>query len=179
MFKGEKIYLRPFEQEDLLTVTKWFSDSEILGLIGENKPSSLKDIEKHFEKIRNDDSRRWFAICRIDNNKLIGECGLLRIYFPWRTSDLTMIIGEKDEWGKGYGREAIKLLLDYAFFYLNLNRIAIGVVGFNQRAIKFYSRIGFVKEGVQRDGYFFNNEYHDFIMMSFLKREYTVNKETD
>jgi len=93
--------------------------------------------------------------------------------FPaWRTTDLSIIIGEKSVWGKGYGNEAMKLLLDYVFGYLNYHRIAIGVVGTNERALRFYERIGFKQEGIQRDGYYYAHEYQDFVMMSLLEDEY-------
>ena len=85
---------------------------------------------------------------------------------------MTIIIGEKEEWGKGYGSEAINLMLDYAFGYLNFHRVSIGVVGFNERAIRFYETVGFKREGIQRDGYYYNHEYHDFVMMSLLDDEF-------
>ena len=93
--------------------------------------------------------------------------------FPaWRTTDLSIILGEKDAWGQGYGTEAIHLLLDYAFGYLNFHPVAIGVVGFNRRALGFYEKVGFRREGIQRDGYYQDHQYADFVMMSILEDEY-------
>lgn len=94
------------------------------------------------------------------------------MFHTWRTSDLSIIIGEKEEWEKGYGTEAIDLLLDYAFGYRNFHRIAVGVVGFNEAALRFYEKAGFKKEGIQRDGYYYDHEYHDFVMMSILDDEF-------
>ena len=113
-----------------------------------------------------------FAVVRKEDDKTIGEAGLLRMYHLWRNTDLTMIIGDQEAQGKGYGGEAIKLLLDYAFGYLNFHRVSIGVVGFNEKAVRFYERIGFRREGVQRDGYYWNHRYYDFVMMSILDDEY-------
>jgi RimJ/RimL family protein N-acetyltransferase len=90
----------------------------------------------------------------------------------WRTTDLSIILGEPDSWGRGYGTEAITLLMDYAFGALNAHRIAIGVVGFNARALRFYEKVGFRREGIQRDGYYYNHSYHDFVMMSILEHEF-------
>ncbi|MCG2821153.1 MAG: GNAT family N-acetyltransferase [Candidatus Atribacteria bacterium] len=81
-------------------------------------------------------------------------------------------MGEKDAWGKGYGTEAILLLIDYAFRRLNFHRVAIGVVGFNEKAIRFWEKVGFKKEGIQRDGYSYNHKYYDFVMMSILEDEF-------
>ena len=107
-----------------------------------------------------------------EGDRVIGEAGLLRIFPPWRTTDLTLIIGEQDAWGRGYGTEAITLLLDYAFGCLNIHRVAVGVVGFNQRALRFYESVGFRREGIQRDGYYYDHQYHDFVMMSLLADEF-------
>jgi diamine N-acetyltransferase len=100
--------------------------------------------------------------------------------FPaWRTTDLSLILGDKDVWGQGYGSEAILLLLDYAFGYLNFHRVSVGVVGFNRRALQFYEKIGFRQEGVQRDGYYYDHEYHDFVMMSILEDEFRALHRTN
>ena len=87
-------------------------------------------------------------------------------------SDLSIILGDKNAWGQGYGTEAINLLLDYAFGFLNFHRVALGVVSFNEKALHFYEKVGFKREGVQRDGYFYNHRYYDFIMMSILEDDY-------
>jgi RimJ/RimL family protein N-acetyltransferase len=85
---------------------------------------------------------------------------------------MSIIIGEKDVWGKGYGTEAGCLLFDYAFGRLRFHRVSIGVVGFNEMALRFWRSLGFKKEGVQRDGYYCENEFSDFVMMSILDDEF-------
>ena len=169
---GDQVCLRPPEGDDLPLICKWANDPEIRGLTGEVLPTSMKRAAEFLEKIHTEKERVWFSVVLKDKNRLIGEAGLLRMFYPWRTTDLTLIIGEKDCWGKGYGTEAILLLLDYAFGYLNFHRVSVGVVGFNERALQFYQKVGFKKEGVQRDGYYYNHEYHDFVMMSILKEEF-------
>ena len=96
----------------------------------------------------------------------------MRMFKPWRHTDMTIIIGEKDEWGKGYGTEVGHLLLHYAFRQLGFHRISIGVVGSNKRALRFWRSLGFKKEGVQRDEYYYDNKYIDGVMMSILEDEY-------
>jgi len=91
---------------------------------------------------------------------------------------MTIIIGEKDARGKGYGKEAGHLLLRYAFHQLGFHRISVGVVGFNKPAIKFWKSLGFKKEGVEREEYYCDNKYSDFIMMSILENEYKKPQET-
>jgi diamine N-acetyltransferase len=169
---GSQVYLRPIEKDDLKQLYIWSNDPEIRGLIGEVFPTSQTGLEEYLAKIQADPSRVWFGIVRQENDQLIGEAGLLRMFPAWRATDLSIIIGERSAWGKGYGNEAMELLLDYAFGYLNYHRVAIGVVGTNERALRFYERLGFKREGIQRDGYYYAHEYQDFVMMSLLEDEY-------
>ncbi|NTV35410.1 MAG: GNAT family N-acetyltransferase [Anaerolineaceae bacterium] len=170
--KGSQVYLRPIEKDDLKQLYVWFNDPEIRALTGEVFPTSQTGMEEFLSKIQADTSRVWFGIVLQENDQLIGETGLLRMFPAWRNTDLSIIIGEKSKWGKGYGNETMELLLDYAFGYLNFHRVAIGVVGTNERALRFYERIGFKREGIQRDGYYYAHKYQDFVMMSLLEDEY-------
>ncbi len=84
---------------------------------------------------------------------------------------LSIFVGEEKERNKGYGTEALKLLLDYGFNVLNLNNINLSVFSFNKRAIDFYKNIGFKEYGVRHESYFLNGEYHDEIFMEILKKD--------
>jgi len=169
---GERVVLRPVEKADLAILRKWANDPHIRGLTGETTPMTETGVEAYYERLTGDASRVWFIIVARDTGLPIGETGLLRMFPAWRTTDLSIILGEKEAWGRGYAREAIELMLDYAFGYLNFHRVSIGVVGFNQRALRFYEKVGFQREGIQRDGYFYNHQYSDFVMMSILEDEY-------
>ena len=169
---GKRVCLRPLAKEDLVHLRKWSEDAEIRGLIGEVTPMSEADCEKFLEKVYADSNRRWFVVVIKNSNQVIGEAGLLRMDPAWRATDVSVIVGEKEEWGKGYGTETILLLLDYAFRHLNFHRVAIGVVGFNERALRFWEKVGFRKEGVYRDGYYYDGKYYDFVMMSILEDEF-------
>ena len=83
---------------------------------------------------------------------------------------MSVILGE--ERGRGYGTQAARLLLDLAFRELGTHRVAVGVVGFNDVALRFWERLGFRREGVQRDGYLVEDGYHDFVMMSILEEDW-------
>ncbi|MGD8737536.1 MAG: GNAT family protein [Anaerolineae bacterium] len=168
----DRLYLRPVERMDLAWIRKWANDPQIRRLTGEVRPMTAVAADRFYDKVQKDEDRVWFVIALRESDRVIGEAGLLRMFPPWRTTDLTLIIGERDAWGQGYGTEAITLLLDYAFGFLNFHRIAVGVVGFNQRALRFYERIGFQREGVQRHGYYYDHSYHDFVMMSLLADEF-------
>ncbi|MGD0476540.1 MAG: GNAT family protein [Nitrososphaerales archaeon] len=175
---GRRVILRPFGEDDVRHVQKWSNDAELRKLTGGVEPMSNAEAERFYTELRNDKERIWFVIVLKDNDKVIGETGLLRVFRPWRTTDMTVIIGEKDEWGKGYGTEAGRLLLDYAFNRIGLHRVSVGVVGFNKRALRHWKNLGFEKEGVERDGYCCEGEYGDFVMMSILENEYREKRKS-
>lgn len=83
-----------------------------------------------------------------------------------------MIIPNPDDQGKGYGMEAGCLMLDRIFSHYSFNRVSVGVVELNTRAIEYWERLGFKKEGIQEQGYFYNDRFSDFVMMRLLKSEY-------
>jgi len=175
---GERILLRPFTKKDLAHTIRWSNDAELRKLIGEIAPMSQADAEKWYKELCADENRAWYTIVVKKDNRVIGEAGLLHMFKPWRNTDMTIIIGEKDQRGKGYGKEAGHLLLTYAFHDLGFHRISVGVVGFNQPAIKYWKSLGFKKEGVERDEYYCDNKYSDFIMMSILENEYKQPRKT-
>lgn len=172
VFTGKRVNLRPLVRGDLVYLRKWLGDAEIRGLIGEVASMSKAESEKFLEKVRGDTERAWFMVVVKENNKVIGEAGLLRMDRAWHTTDISVIIWEREEWGKGYGTEAVLLLLDHAFRHLDFHRAAVGVVGFNERALRFWEKVGFRKEGVQRDGYYYDGKYHDFVLMSILDDDF-------
>ena len=169
---GERVYLRPLEREDLPSIQTWANDPEVRRLTGEVRPMSQIGAGEFLERVRDDRDRVWFVVALREDDRIVGEAGLLRMFPAWRTTDFSLIIGDREAWDRGYGTEAILLLLDYAFGALNFHRVSVGVVGFNQRALRFYRKVGFKQEGIQRDGYFYDHGYHDFVMMSLLEDEY-------
>jgi len=115
------------------------NDAELRKLTGEIAPISQAEAEKWYKELRRDQTRAWYTIVVKKDNRVIGEAGLLRMFKPWRNTDMTIIIGEKDARGKGYGKEAGHLLLlTHAFHTLGFHGISVGVVGFNKTAIKYW-----------------------------------------
>jgi RimJ/RimL family protein N-acetyltransferase len=169
---GGRVFLRHFSRDDLPHIQKWSNDAELRRLIGEVAPMNRAGTEKWYKELLHDKDRTWFAIVLKKGDRVIGEAGLLRMFRPWRSTDMTIIIGERDAWGKGYGKEVGRLLLSYAFEHLGFHRVSIGVVGSNKNALRFWKSLGFKKEGVERDAHFYDNEYVDGIMMSILENEF-------
>ena len=87
------------------------------------------------------------------------------------------MIGDKDEWSKGYGTEAARLIIGYGFNTLNLHRIYLRVFAYNKRGQRAYEKLGFVKEGVAREDHFFDGQYYDATTMSILENEWRNKNE--
>jgi RimJ/RimL family protein N-acetyltransferase len=173
---GERITLRSIERDDLPHVRRWLDDPELRRQIGARSPLSEAESVEWFERISADPARAWYVIVVDEDERVVGEAGLLRMDPEWRTTDMTVIVGEPDARGQGYGREAAELVLDFAFQYMGFHRVAIGVVGFHDGALRFWERLGFKREGLQREGYLLEGRFHDFVMMSILDEEWRATR---
>ncbi|MHA2180196.1 MAG: GNAT family N-acetyltransferase [Promethearchaeota archaeon] len=179
MLKGERITLGPVKRENIDLYLKWFNDPEITQYLSMFRPMTRMMEEDWIENLKNRDDTIVFAINindEISSEKHIGNCGIHAIDWKNRVAEVGITIGEKDHQNKGYGTEAMEMLLTYAFKTVNLNRIQLRVYEFNRRAISSYNKIGFVEEGRMRQAVFINGEYHDVIFMSVLKEEWLTDK---
>ena len=170
--QSERILLRPILKDDLPVLLRFFNDPEIRPLIGEVFPTSEAEIESHYSSCQKSENRIFFIVEDRDTNEIIGEAGLLRIFYPWHTSDLSIVIYNKAYWNKGIGSEIASLLMDFAYNQLGLHRLSIGVVSSNTQALSFWKKVGFIEEGKQIDGYYCNGKYSDFIMMYQLDEDF-------
>ena len=169
---GERIYLSPRNVEDVEIFTEWMNDFYITDYIGRSyRTVTLQDEKEYLE--RTDIDKNTFAIIDIETNEMIGTIGLHSVDNINRTATLGIFIGNKNYWSKGYGAEAIQLILDFGFNYLNLNNIDLALMEFNQRALKCYQKCGFKEIGRRRKCNFINGKYYDSILMDILAEEFT------
>ncbi len=168
---GEKIYLSPRNTNEIEKFTKWLNDFDTTDYIGRSANIMTLDAEKkYFEE--NINKNYNFFIVTLNNDKLIGTVGLEKYDSINRTATLGIFIGEKEYRSQGYGTEAIKLVLDYGFNYLNLNNIKLDLMSFNDRALKCYQKCGFKEYGRRRKCKFINGKYYDLIEMDILAEEF-------
>jgi RimJ/RimL family protein N-acetyltransferase len=118
-----------------------------------------------------------FAVCLRDGDVHIGNCALHKIDRLHRFALFEILIGEKDQWSKGYGTEVTRLLVDYAFRAQNMNRVELSAFDFNKRAIRCYEKAGFVEEGRLRKKFYKDGAYHDEVVMSVLREDWPGLKE--
>ena len=168
---GDRIYLSPRNIEDVQLFTKWLNDCETTDYIGIiSNLMTLTSEKKYLEEHSGDE--KVFSIVTENEDKMIGTVCLENINSVNRTATLGVFIGDKEYRSKGYGTEAIKLILDFGFRYLNLNNIKLDVLEFNARAIACYKKCGFKEYGRRRQAVFLNGKYYDRISMDILSDEF-------
>ncbi len=168
---GKKLYLSPVSEEDVETYIKWMND-EIVGLnFGQNMNvvGSRNDLKWLYEP-PNDIQR--YGIVLLDSNVLIGAISLQNINHLNRNAFIGIFIGETEHRSKGYGSEAIRLLLNYGYSTLNLNNIMLSVHADNEAAIACYKKVGFREIGRRSEWIFKNGKYIDNIYMEMLARNF-------
>ena len=170
---GERIFLSPKSgsEEEAIKFTEWLNDFETTDYTG--RSAQLLSIKGEKEYLENHyKSEGNFAIVTLNEEKLIGTVSLEKIDYISRTATLGIFIGDKNYRSKGYGTEAIKLILDFGFNYMNLKNIALDVMSFNERAIKCYKKCGFKEYGRRRQCVFLDGKYYDKISMDILDEEF-------
>lgn len=177
MYIGQKVRLREYRKEDIEKAQKYMNDPEIRRLLHPGIPYlyTFEDEEKWFNELSANKDVYNFAIETIKDKKYIGGCGLNKIDWKNSVAVVGIFIGDKEYWGKGYGTDAMKILIKFVFEQMNINKIKLNVFSFNQRAIKSYEKCGFRKEGILRQEIYRDGRYYDDIIMGILREEYNIN----
>lgn len=171
--EGERIILREYRREDLSYMRKWVNDYEITRTLSNVflYPHTMADTENFINGMI-EGKMKGFVIAHKGSEDYIGQLDLINIDWPNRVATIGIVIGTKENLSKGYGTEAIKLLQEFAFNKLNLNKLELDVREFNKRGIRCYEKSGFKIEGVIRENYYENGEYSNTVKMGILKREW-------
>ena len=165
--------LRRHDAENLGAFRKWYSDPEIARLARyQEAPMRAEEIERFFAARVVGPDALAMAIHERDTDRLVGTCAFSQLDGDNGSALYHITIGEKDAWGRGYGTEATRLMLDHAFGQLGLHRIALFVFEFNERAIRTYRRCGFVVEGRARESIFRDGRWWDELAMSVLESDW-------
>lgn len=169
---GERVYFRPLEVEDLEAMQAFANDPEnqqYIGLIG---PLNRVAEREWLERVGKREGQVAFGIARKEDDRLIGSCELREMSLPNRSADLGIMVGDVKAQGKGYGTEAMRLLVAYGFETLNLNRIGLRVYSNNPRAVRCYEKVGFRCEGVLREARWWAGRWWDAYQYGLLVGEW-------
>ncbi len=172
---GDRIFLAPkgTTEEEIEKFTEWMNDFQVTDYIGRTSQIVTYDGEKQYlENAAKNDNTINFNIVETATDKLIGTVGLGHFNWIERSAVLGIFIGEKDFRSNGYGTEAIKMILEYGFKYLNLHSIRLDLLSINERAHKCYLKCGFKDTGASREQIFLNGKYYDKLHMDILENEF-------
>jgi RimJ/RimL family protein N-acetyltransferase len=174
LIEGERVFLRPIERADAELIHRWRSDAEVAALASMGLPRSLAYIEQRADRLaRNAEEDTYtFIICLLADERPVGEASLFKLDRVNGSAELGIFIGEKEEWGKGYGTDAVNALVDFGFGSLRLERIWLEVWTENARARRSYEKAGFVHEGTLRHDLYERGTYTDGDVMSILRDEW-------
>jgi RimJ/RimL family protein N-acetyltransferase len=171
-----RVFLRPFEASDAELYRRWRAEAEPMALAGwhERAPLSLAQVERRIARIADDQGKEvyTFVICLAEDERPIGEVMLTDLDRLNGSAQVGIFIGESDEWGKGYGTDAVNALVDFGFAELRLERIWLEVGTENRRAKRSYEKAGFTHEGTFRRDRWEGGRFTDGHVMSILHDEW-------
>lgn len=174
MYTGEKVRLRAYHPDDTKQAWLYINDPEVKRFLapGVPYPVTWPEEEKWIAGQSSRNDIYSFAIETLDTGEYIGGCGINQLDWKNRVATVGIFIGKKELWGKGFGTDAMQVLIRFIFEQMNLNKVKLNVYSFNQRAIRSYEKCGFKTEGVLRQEIFRDGQYHDELVMAILRDEW-------
>lgn len=175
-YHGSKVCLRPPERTDLKKFVAWLSHPDLRAVTSTRYVSYALE-ERWFDSMLertggSAPSLLHFVIETLDGNVPIGLCSLMDINWRDRQAEVGIIVGDATARGKGYGTDAMLVLLEVAFKWYQLHRVYLQVLADNEPAIRSYEKCGFSREGTLREAVFVDGGYRDMLLMSILDREH-------
>jgi RimJ/RimL family protein N-acetyltransferase len=175
LFQGKLVRLAAEEVQPLAeAVSKWSRDTEYWRLLASDaaRVFSVKNSRDWIEKEQEKPDQFNFTIRVLEDDCLIGMIGLEGILWNHGEAFVGVGLGERVYWGKGYGTDAMRVILRYAFTELNLHRVSLDVFEYNPRAIRSYEKAGFQYEGRMRGMLHRDGKRWDLIFMGILRDEW-------
>jgi RimJ/RimL family protein N-acetyltransferase len=171
MFKGQYVLLRATTRDDMHRQWEFENDKELFFWDGgKPRPLALEKMLQFYDEMLKSDSTDVSFSIEVEG-KYIGHCGLHNLDQVAHACELGIEIGDRACQGKGYGRDTVRLLLDYAFRHMNLNRVWLETHSENERAIRCYRACGFIEEGRLRQAIWIDGRYVDRVVMGILRHE--------
>ncbi len=176
---GPRLYFRPLEREDASRLAQFINDPDVRRMLLVHRPMSVAKEVAFIEAMAASERDVVFGIAPRQGqgvpgpSPLIGVVGLHGLDFKNQRAEFGISLGEKSEWGKGYATEATRMVLDYAFGTLNLHKVVLQVYANHPAALRVYEKVGFRREGVQREQHYVEGRWVDGILMGILRGEWT------
>ena len=176
---GKRVMLREYQTGDLSALREWVNEAQTTRYLSSNYwcAQSQTDSESFLNNMMQGSKFAYnFVIADARDERYLGQLDIFRVNWQLRQGEIGMVIGLPENRGKGYGTEALKLLQDFAFGTLGLERLELEVALPNESAHRCYQKVGFVDEGVRRHAFFCEGQFCDLAMMSMLKSEYEASR---
>ena len=169
--EGDKIYLRKLEPGDVNgNYPNWFEDPEVCKYNNHEPGTKTKqDFINYINSVYNNKNEYVFAICDKKDDTHIGNISIQRIDHKNKNAEIAIVLGERSYWGKGVGKEAWKLTMEFGFNQIGLHRLYCGTHVENVGMQKLALACGMEKEGIQKDAMFKNGKYVDVILYGATK----------
>lgn len=174
---GERIRLEPPRPECASTFIRWFADRVVTRYLVVRHPPSLKQEEEWLEERASNRDCVFWTIARATDGALIGSLGLDKIDWRHRHADLGYLIGDRDQWGKGFITEAIRLATAYAFTELGLEKVMAGVVAPNEASRRALERNGYSQCALFRSDRYVDGRWQDLWVGEILRSEWDARRE--
>lgn len=177
LWQGERVRLAGLTHADVPVIASWHANPAFLRLYEAEpaRPRTEDELSRWLDDTHKNPRTFAFAIRRLADDVLLGMVSIEDILWTHAVGWLSIAIGDRAHWGQGYGREAMRLALDFAFRELNLHRLQLTVFEYNPRAIALYEGLGFRREGVYREFLERDGRRHDMYLYGLLRGEWQQN----
>lgn len=174
VLEGRLVRLRTLGRGDVPDLARFSRDYEVQRLSSHDEAIYRfeQGVEEWVTGLPSKKDMRAFAIETVEGGRLIGFCELVHVDWRCRSAMLGIEIGDHDAWGRGYGTEAVRILLRVAFDGMGLNRVEAGTFEFNPRAVRCLEKAGFAREGVLRQSVYREGRFWDEVVMGILAEDW-------
>jgi len=176
VLQSDRLILEPLSRKHLShDYLNWLNDAEVINYLELEQGYTLETLEKFLKDVERKEILFWAIIVK-ETNKHIGNIKIDPINSKHGLCEYGIMMGDKNEWGKGYAKEASLSVIDHCFNTLNLRKMTLGVVEKNINAVELYKKIGFNIEGVYIDHRFLRNQYWNTLRMALFNKDYSAEK---
>ena len=180
LLRGDRVWLRPLEERDLPAVVAGINDTEVGGLAGYKAPMNLDQAKGWLDHV-NEKAKKgegfFFTVCELGDDRFIGTVWLKDVDY-WHGNGELAIFMDRDHIGKGFGTDAQRVLLAFAFTAVGLQRVWLTAYADNTRAIRSYEKLGFQREGLMRQSWRGPKGLEDSVLMAILADEWRAVAES-
>ena len=173
--RGQKVYMRDIEPSDAALYATWRSDLAAVRMTGFPRgpfgPARAAELITRIAETQGKPDWRW-VVCLLADERPIGEVFLMHVDPQNRSAEFGIFIGDPDDWGHGYGVDALNAVCDFGFGRLDLARIELITRADNAIGVRSYEKGGFKLEGTKREAVYDEGRRVDELVMGLLRSEW-------